>query len=91
MPGTLRADVRAFIAAQLAATTFVPHCDAWLSGWDEGFSRRLAESDAAPPDWRRKLAAFDEDEDGFGRGETAPDQPKPPSDGYQGHDPGQYQ
>ncbi len=26
----------------LAAEHFVPACDAWLSGWDESFSRRLA-------------------------------------------------
>jgi acyl-CoA dehydrogenase len=42
MPAGLRGEVRAFIAAELAAGAFVPHCDAWLSQWDEGFSRRLA-------------------------------------------------
>ena len=28
--------------AQASAGRFVPACDAWLSGWDESFSRRLA-------------------------------------------------
>jgi len=40
--GELRAAVRGFLAAERAAETFVPACDAWLSGWDEPFSRRLA-------------------------------------------------
>jgi acyl-CoA dehydrogenase len=43
-PGSarLRSEVRDFLAAERAAGTFVPTCDAWLSGWDESFSRRLA-------------------------------------------------
>ena len=43
-PGTgeLRSSVRAFLTAELTAGRFVPACDAWLSGWDESFSRRLA-------------------------------------------------
>src|SRR5947209_20357357 len=40
--GELRAEVRAFLAGERAAGRFVPACDAWLSGWDEAFSRRLA-------------------------------------------------
>jgi alkylation response protein AidB-like acyl-CoA dehydrogenase len=40
--GELRAEVRAFLAGERQAGRFVPACDAWLSGWDEGFSRRLA-------------------------------------------------
>ena len=39
----LRSEVRSFLAAERTAETFVPACDAWLSGWDESFSRRLAE------------------------------------------------
>src|SRR6266581_4777671 len=39
----LRSEVREFLRAERAAETFVPACDAWLSGWDESFSRRLAE------------------------------------------------
>jgi acyl-CoA dehydrogenase len=38
----LRSEVRAFIADELAAGRFEPRCDAWLSGWDEEFTRRLA-------------------------------------------------
>ena len=40
--GALRAEVRAFLAAERESGRFVPACDAWLSGWDEAFSRRLA-------------------------------------------------
>ncbi len=40
--GELRAEVRAFLAGERAAGGFIPACDAWLSGWDEAFSRRLA-------------------------------------------------
>jgi acyl-CoA dehydrogenase len=40
--GVLRAEVRAFLAEEREAGRFVPACDAWLSGWDEAFSRRLA-------------------------------------------------
>jgi acyl-CoA dehydrogenase len=45
LPGTaaeLRSAVRGFLAAERTAGHFVPACDAWLSGWDESFSRRLA-------------------------------------------------
>ncbi len=40
--GELRSSVREFLTAERAAGRFVPACDAWLSGWDESFSRRLA-------------------------------------------------
>jgi alkylation response protein AidB-like acyl-CoA dehydrogenase len=39
----LRDEVRAFLADELAGGRFVPRCDAWLSGWDPEFSRRLAD------------------------------------------------
>src|SRR5215470_6115607 len=39
----LRSEVREFLAAERAAGRFVPACDAWLSGWDESFSRRLGD------------------------------------------------
>ncbi len=39
--GKLRAEVRGFIAAELAAGRFTPRCDSWHVGWDEAFSRRL--------------------------------------------------
>jgi acyl-CoA dehydrogenase len=37
----LRAQVREFIAGELAAGRFTPACDSWHAGWDEDFSRRL--------------------------------------------------
>lgn len=37
----LRAEVREFLAEECAAGRVVPHCDVWLSGWDEDFSRTL--------------------------------------------------
>jgi alkylation response protein AidB-like acyl-CoA dehydrogenase len=39
---TLRAEVREFLAEQLAAGLFTPSVDAWLSGWDEDFTAALA-------------------------------------------------
>ncbi|BBX15813.1 acyl-CoA dehydrogenase [Mycolicibacterium duvalii] len=38
----LRAEVRAFLAEQLAAGAFRPAVDAWLTGWDENFTAALA-------------------------------------------------
>src|SRR6201989_3342968 len=38
-----RSQVHGFLSAKRMAGRFVPACDAWLSGWDESFSRRLAE------------------------------------------------
>lgn len=38
----LRAEVRDFLAEQLAAGTFVPSVDAWLCAWDEAFTTALA-------------------------------------------------
>ncbi|MET0189718.1 MAG: acyl-CoA dehydrogenase family protein, partial [Pseudonocardia sediminis] len=37
----LRAEVREFLAAERAAGKWTPGADVWLSGWDEGFSKRL--------------------------------------------------
>ncbi|MDP7734136.1 acyl-CoA dehydrogenase family protein [Mycobacterium paragordonae] len=39
----LRAEVRQFVAEHLAAGTFTPSVDAWLSRWDEKFTTALAE------------------------------------------------
>jgi alkylation response protein AidB-like acyl-CoA dehydrogenase len=39
--GELRAQVREFVAGELAAGRFAPACDSWHAGWDEAFSRRL--------------------------------------------------
>jgi len=38
---SLRAEVRDFIDAETLAGNIVRRCDAWLSGWDEEFSRKL--------------------------------------------------
>lgn len=38
----LRAEVRKFVAEQLAAGSFTPSVDAWLSGWNENFTAALA-------------------------------------------------
>ena len=39
----VRAAVRDFLRKELRHTAFIPSSDAWLSGWDEAFSRRLGE------------------------------------------------
>ncbi|MEV3964387.1 acyl-CoA dehydrogenase family protein [Nocardia sp. NPDC050193] len=39
----LRAEVRAFLAEQLAAGTYVPAVDNWMSGFDPEFSARLGQ------------------------------------------------
>src|ERR1700741_3522250 len=39
----LRSEVRECLSSDRAAGRFTAACDAWLSGWDESFSRRLAE------------------------------------------------
>ncbi|RBY80561.1 acyl-CoA dehydrogenase [Geodermatophilus sp. TF02-6] len=39
----VRAQVREFLAAELAAGTFTTHVDTWLSGVDPAFSRKLGE------------------------------------------------
>ncbi len=46
LPGeleVLRREVRAFLDEEISAGRFTPHCDQWLGGWDESFSRRLGE------------------------------------------------
>src|SRR5262245_27515208 len=37
-----RGQIRAFLDAERRAGGFVARCDAWLSGWDSAFTRRLA-------------------------------------------------
>jgi acyl-CoA dehydrogenase len=39
--GELRRDVRAFVADEVASGAWTPRVDAWLSGWDERFSKEL--------------------------------------------------
>lgn len=40
---TLRAEVRAFLAEEIAAGRLTPWIDTWLTRWDEDFTRRLAD------------------------------------------------
>lgn len=40
---SVRAQVRDFLTSERSAATFEPRCDAWLSGFDPAFSRRLAD------------------------------------------------
>ncbi|MGG6138978.1 acyl-CoA dehydrogenase family protein, partial [Pantoea allii] len=35
--------VRTFLDSEIRRGAFTPQCDSWLTGWDEPFSRRLAE------------------------------------------------
>ena len=39
----LRAEVRAFLSAEITAGRLTPWIDTWLTRWDEDFTRRLAE------------------------------------------------
>jgi acyl-CoA dehydrogenase len=39
----LRREVRQFLAQELAAGRYTPRCDSWLVGFDDGFTRRLAQ------------------------------------------------
>ena len=39
----LRSEVRAFLDEEIAAGRITPWIDTWLTRWDEGFTRRLAE------------------------------------------------
>lgn len=43
MSAALRDEVRAFLAAELRAGTFVPDVNAWMDGHDPAFSRKLGE------------------------------------------------
>ena len=39
----LRLDVRRFLAEKIAEGRFEPSIDTWLTKWDEGFTKELAE------------------------------------------------
>jgi acyl-CoA dehydrogenase len=55
----LRAEVRTFLAEELAAGSFAPHCDAWLSGADPAFSRRLGERGWLGMTWPRRYGGHE--------------------------------
>ena len=57
--GSLRDEVRAFLEEELAAGTFEPRCDAWLSGHDPAFSRRLAEHGWVGMTWPKRYGGHE--------------------------------
>src|SRR3954466_7935403 len=50
----VRAEVREFLAAELAAGTFQTHVDTWLSGVDPAFSKKLGERGWLGMTWPKK-------------------------------------
>src|SRR3954468_5026161 len=50
----VRAEVRQFLADELAAGSFTPHVDTWLSGVDPVFSRKLGERGWLGMTWPRR-------------------------------------
>ena len=55
----LRQEVRGFLAEELAAGTFTPRCDAWLSAPDRAFSRRLGERGWLGMTWPKKYGGHE--------------------------------
>lgn len=55
----LRQEVREFLAAELAAGTFEPSCDSWLSGFDPAFSRKLGERGWIGMTWPKKYGGHE--------------------------------
>ena len=50
----LRAEVRAFVAGEIASGAFRPRCDNWLAGYDPDFSRRLGSRGWLGMTWPKK-------------------------------------
>jgi alkylation response protein AidB-like acyl-CoA dehydrogenase len=50
----LRAEVRAFVAGEIASSAFRPRCDNWLAGYDPDFSRRLGARGWLGMTWPKK-------------------------------------
>src|SRR5215218_573393 len=55
----VRAEVRAFLAAELAAGTFTTHVDAWLSGVDPAFSKKLGERGWLGMTWPKRYGGHE--------------------------------
>jgi alkylation response protein AidB-like acyl-CoA dehydrogenase len=55
----VRAEVREFLAAELAAGTFSTHVDTWLSGVDPAFSRKLGERGWLGMTWPRRYGGHE--------------------------------
>ncbi|WP_409332215.1 acyl-CoA dehydrogenase family protein [Trujillonella humicola] len=55
----VRAEVREFLAAELAAGSFTTHVDTWLSGVDPAFSRKLGERGWLGMTWPRRYGGHE--------------------------------
>jgi len=55
----VRAEVREFLAAELAAGSFTTHVDTWLSGVDPAFSRKLGERGWLGMTWPKKYGGHE--------------------------------
>jgi alkylation response protein AidB-like acyl-CoA dehydrogenase len=55
----VRAEVRAFLAAELAAGTFTTHVDTWLSGVDPAFSKKLGERGWLGMTWPKRYGGHE--------------------------------
>jgi alkylation response protein AidB-like acyl-CoA dehydrogenase len=55
----VRAQVREFLAAELAAGSFTTHVDTWLSGVDPAFSRKLGERGWLGMTWPRRYGGHE--------------------------------
>jgi alkylation response protein AidB-like acyl-CoA dehydrogenase len=55
----VRAEVRGFLAAELAAGAFTTHVDTWLSGVDPAFSRKLGERGWLGMTWPRRYGGHE--------------------------------
>jgi alkylation response protein AidB-like acyl-CoA dehydrogenase len=58
----LRSEVREFLAVARASGAFVPHCDAWMTGFDPAFSRSLAERGWIGMTWPREYGGAERSE-----------------------------
>jgi alkylation response protein AidB-like acyl-CoA dehydrogenase len=55
----VRAEVREFLAAELAAGSFTTHVDTWLSGVDPAFSRKLGERGWLGMTWPKRYGGHE--------------------------------
>jgi alkylation response protein AidB-like acyl-CoA dehydrogenase len=55
----VRAEVREFLAAELAAGTFTTHADTWLSGVDPAFSKKLGERGWLGMTWPKRYGGHE--------------------------------
>jgi alkylation response protein AidB-like acyl-CoA dehydrogenase len=56
---TLRREVRAFLEEELAAGTFVPQCDAWVTTFSPEFSQKLGQRGWLGMTWPRKYGGHE--------------------------------